>query len=617
MERRSRTITITILQRLRYTSLDPKVVFPGWVNVSILETNNPSIDSSDELRELDIGRLELDSDLNSERNFEIARSWLCQCLRNHTTTLHDRQPKACGSPRKERLPTRVVDVGLDTGATPKLFISNGKSDDYIALSHCWGGGSGLTLTQENFRTLERAIPMRNAPANFKDAITITRKLGFRFIWIDSLCIIQDSGSDWETEAQRMGNVYKNATLTVAASGSPNTTAGILNRYSPAVSTSLKHDCRLPLEESGPGKVYLCRREPREESFVECLTSLPLATRGWALQEQMLAARTLYFGKRTIYWNCRSHQLSADHATANPFLNGYLPDAIPALFSNSNGREASDERDIYFRWLGIVNVYASRDLTKASDKLPAISGLAAEVSRLTGAKYLAGIWQEDLLNGLLWYPTLSQRNTENLLTGPSWSWVGVDTELQFATRERQRIYTPQDVEVIETETILEGQNIYGAVRSGHVKLKGLAHELWRSRDKYYRPDGDMNQYGYLWKDKDQNCEYTFDDRIDICEGFLPWVLPPINSVPSERDTIEGDWGLALILGVWSFGENDGPSSIDLGDPIEDDRLVVYALLLHPSGDVKEGTYKRVGILGFHSHSHFITETNWRIRQLKII
>jgi hypothetical protein len=108
--------------------------------------------------------------------------------------------------------------------------SKGEKGRYLALSHCWGVSTineRLTTTLATLEIRLKSIPMSLMPANFYDATIITRKLGYRYLWIDSLCIIQDSTEDWETESQNMGNIYMNASLTIAAGAAKDSDGGML------------------------------------------------------------------------------------------------------------------------------------------------------------------------------------------------------------------------------------------------------------------------------------------------------------------------------------------------------------------------------------------------------
>lgn len=141
-------------------------------------------------------------------------TWIKDCQDSHSAC---RSSKFSGT-----LPTRVIDVGSPDGGTPlHLCDTNGQAGDFIALSHCWGGRQPLELTKENADPLKSCVPWAKLPNTFQDAIAVTRMLGLRYIWIDSLCIIQNDAQDWEREAAKMALIFESAYLTIAATAASN------------------------------------------------------------------------------------------------------------------------------------------------------------------------------------------------------------------------------------------------------------------------------------------------------------------------------------------------------------------------------------------------------------
>jgi hypothetical protein len=165
-----------------------------------------------------IGRGLLDPDLGSGYNFKVARKWLSNCREKH---------ESCLWKKDSLLPTRVIEISLDH--PPRLVLSNGTKCEYGALSHCWGGEITHVLTTETLEDFQNEIKITELPANFADAILIAGNLGLKYIWIDSLCILQDSREDWEIESGKMGSIYRNSTVTIAALTSPGSKHGILSR----------------------------------------------------------------------------------------------------------------------------------------------------------------------------------------------------------------------------------------------------------------------------------------------------------------------------------------------------------------------------------------------------
>lgn len=113
----------------------------------------------------------------------IANQWISTCRESHL---------ACQQQQLSRLPTRVIDVGSDHQQDcPRLLECDGKADRYIALSHCWGSGRHFTTETTNLNERMKGMKWESLPKTFQDAISVTRKLGIRYLWIDSVCILQD------------------------------------------------------------------------------------------------------------------------------------------------------------------------------------------------------------------------------------------------------------------------------------------------------------------------------------------------------------------------------------------------------------------------------------------
>ncbi|KAF8851703.1 HET-domain-containing protein [Acephala macrosclerotiorum] len=156
---------------------------------------------------------------SSPTSLSFEAKWLQECSSNHTT---------CPPSQDHPLPTRVLDLGTPSStSTPYLLITNAQPGKYVALSHCWGGSLPLNTITSTLPSRQAGIPFSEFPKTFQDAVTITKRLGFQYLWIDSLCIIQDSKSDWAAEAARMGMVYKHSTLTISANIAGNPHVGIL------------------------------------------------------------------------------------------------------------------------------------------------------------------------------------------------------------------------------------------------------------------------------------------------------------------------------------------------------------------------------------------------------
>ncbi|KAJ4986122.1 heterokaryon incompatibility protein [Stagonosporopsis vannaccii] len=332
---------------------------------------------------------------------------------------------------KRFLPTRLLDVlAFQKSNAIRLVLSQNirttSPPSYLALSHCWGGNVPVQLKKENLQSwLKSGIPFKVLPKTFRDAVEITKQLGVRYIWIDSMCIIQDSGSDWAQEASLMAEVYGNARCTLAALSSKNSSEGC--RINPSVQTSLRSPyIELEVEMYRTNRIRIFSKKP--ESWIEEFngqpsradgeTDSPLRTRAWVLQEKELSNCTIYFARGQLLWENGPHK-----ATAQVPWQDIKPETqseTPRLMQENLHRQIVGAQQ--YPWYELVEDYTSRSLTVATDKLVAFSGLA---KRFGGGRkqYCAGIWNTDLPAALLWQ-VKDYTATRPAYLAPSWSWASL-------------------------------------------------------------------------------------------------------------------------------------------------------------------------------------------------
>jgi len=403
----------------------------------------------------------------------MVESWLEKCKISN-----------CGweGDRPGYLPTRIIDVGPADGSQnlilvvtkPSGTISKISGDArYIALSYCWGSETATpftTTTSENLEDRKRGISIRELPRTFQDAVEITRRLGIRFLWIDSLCILQghdDSArADWSTEASKMTEVYGGAYLTIAAASASNVHEGILVREHRA-----DHEVELHLHsESHPGINHAVFVRPKA-SFQQSIDE-PLYHRGWTLQERILSPRVLICIRDQFAWECQCRTETE---------SGGQMESIGAMRLDTK-RDWTDGNDLASftdAWQCIVTEYSARSLTQRSDKLPAIAGLARKFSNFhsgAGGRYLAGLWENSLLDDMLWShwsidvgakPTRGRPATYR---APSWSWASVDGNVRWPLADSNR-EGPYFVKIIDIKCDPAGEDAFGCVSAGFVKLRG--------------------------------------------------------------------------------------------------------------------------------------------------
>ncbi|KAL9119746.1 MAG: hypothetical protein Q9187_003696 [Circinaria calcarea] len=336
----------------------------------------------------------------------LANKWLNDCTERH---------EQCQRATISYLPKRVLQIDYSEGH-PRIHLhqtlSDGETGTYVALSHCWGGNIAVKTLKCNISQYEQHIPWQDIPQTFRDAIEITKRLKFKYIWIDALCIIQDDSTDWDREAVKMKSYYSNAALCISASDAVNSRAGIF--------------CERRIQFL---KVEACNGAPSHEKcevFIRCtdakghtgrLESKVLHTRAWVLQEHLTAPAILHWGKDILAWECRKHYMTEDGwSTITHPLHKSL------LEHDDGSRPYNDEDHLYDSWYIVVYAYTHRKLTFSKDKLIALDGLAHQYRDLLDDKYLAGLWLHDLPRGLLWMSSTSRFSTYH---APSWSWASMD------------------------------------------------------------------------------------------------------------------------------------------------------------------------------------------------
>jgi hypothetical protein len=257
--------------------------------------------------------------------------------------------------------------------------------------------------------MKQGFPLNDKiPATFRDAMLATMALGIRYLWIDSLCIIQDDDHDWAVESSKMSDVYANSFLTLAVAASEDDAKGFL--------TARKQSyviLNLSLSTGKNSRIYLQSEEDLLQ--YELNTKNHLKTRAWTIQEEFLSHRCLIFSSTYIGWQCRynvkkeyNHKISRTESV--DLLSGN------AAFSMGG----------YNDWYHKLSEFTTRDLTYDTDKLPALAGLATYMAALTGDRYLAGIWHSSIPHGLLWYrPAHTTLNPPSEVLGPSWSWCSLN------------------------------------------------------------------------------------------------------------------------------------------------------------------------------------------------
>lgn len=397
--------------------------------------------------------------------------------------------ESCPQFHEPILPTRVIDIGpVDREPTPYLLITNGKKGSWVALSHCWGLARHYLTTSTTLPERQLSIHLSDLPQSFRDAIIITRRLGFQYVWIDSLCIIQGNHEDWVSESTQMQRYYKEAIFTLAASCAKGDEAGFLKPRDPMSSLTV---------DGLMGKVHY-REKFEVEQFKDRIGFL--AKRGWALQEHVLSVRTLNYTATQIVWECQAYKYcESDISPQENDLEGFLNNSKRFFLTPDIGRERFPDSkalmDPMIRWYTLVSDYVVRDLTVFQDRLPAISGIAREMCYQSGYTYLAGLWVEDLNRGLLWN-VYGDNHLPVEYRAPSWSWASLGGDpadlmdphghLYYVRSMINPVELDSKANLIGYHLELADNDPYGRVTTGWITLRGLSLALssWRGTSGPY-------------------------------------------------------------------------------------------------------------------------------------
>jgi hypothetical protein len=237
----------------------------------------------------------------------MIKHWISDCLANHPNCrMQISGNKLTDEQKPVLLPTRLIDVSSDA---PRLRITHGQRGRYAALSYCWGGTGepDTLLTKAKLQLFQNCIPLSSLRKTIKDAIFVARGLGIPYLWVDSLCIIQDDTEDWNAEAPQMGRLYEMAFVTIAALGADTADDGLFLSQEDSSSTHPSESWNLQIPYSNNKKVaelstltFWPRTDRERNPYAEEFERARWRSRGWVVQERLLSRRIVYFGRYQIY-----------------------------------------------------------------------------------------------------------------------------------------------------------------------------------------------------------------------------------------------------------------------------------------------------------------------------
>ncbi|KAK0745121.1 heterokaryon incompatibility protein-domain-containing protein [Apiosordaria backusii] len=511
---------------------------------------------------------------NSHLSFSRACQFLDECSANHAR---------CSDFNLKHMPTRLLEVSAvpdpKTADGPSFrvrLVTNPPPSPYVTLSYCWGGDQPGKTTKRNLPSYSRNIPLDVLPLTILDALTVTHGVGLQYLWVDALCIIQDSDQDKMNEISNMHRIYRGSFLTIAAGVAGTSLDGFLRPrvHDRGYLLNVRVDSNEKDAKDGEIRqvIAIPVRSRRDQE------TLPLYTRAWTFQEGQLSTRVLAYGHGGMVYRCLESQ-HTDGGYEQPIETlRSVEDSISASFKYLDpGNQSLREVKHPFAWGVIVEAYTSRQLTVGDDKLLAVMAIAEEYKRTKPVgEYLAGMWREELLFQLL---------------APSWSWASLDGHFRMFLHQGVldgSIEYKYTCELLHAETELVGDNPLGQVKGGFIRLKGRVRKVvWR------RNGSGRHDYGYGWTYGESESKWVRPGEVPG-DDRLSWYVDVPDEWPVRGDvvmscievcTYEAPENLMQIAMVHLYNERDGSPNMMQGRGI---------LLVPVEG--QPDTYRRVGTMG---------------------
>ncbi|KAF4342848.1 hypothetical protein FBEOM_3193 [Fusarium beomiforme] len=525
------------------------------------------------------------SDEGLNKIVNLTSNWIQSCRNTHRYCEHAStyNDMVCS-------PTRLIDVGTeDQAQLPKLFIPEKgcKNLEYVALSYAWGPLSNfIKTTASNLEIMLKRLPFSELPKTIQEAIIFTRKLGFKYLWVDALCILQSEGpddmmhrDDWSREATRFGDYYHNAVLTISATGAKSSDTGL---FLPRPALEFDTKPVMLRQKRRSGETADVPILPKIPTWLSEVKKAPLYERGWAIQERMLSTRVVHFASNMILWECHERRATEiDQSGVSLREEGVtyeeISDFMPIFRDLQRNGGKGDQ--VIHEWYSFIEGYTAARFTLVGDRLPALSGIAATIQKRIPRRYGAGLWESAIPEGLAWlvegdlvvdtsHLTDHTGRMGHELRLPSWSWAVSRGPVRFLSTLETWETTLQ---VEHWEVRSTGMETSGQVLGARLRVRGSLKAFDLAKLGLV-PHVDARLGLHILQDDSSAGQVNFtraalmDANLDGGLDFLTYACMLV--------------GTAYITGL---GRNGG--------------LTGCALILKPTGRLQEESmeYRRIGFL----------------------
>ena len=400
---------------------------------------------------------------SSFASLDVAKDWLRSCNQHHVGC-------APAAEQSTFMPTRLVDIEVDKQDPAFIRIIETHhehvSGQYMTLSHRWGDVKFPMFTEVNRSRMLKGFSAAALPRTFQDAICTVRSFGIRYVWIDCLCIVQGSPTDFEREASLMHQVYGNSHLNICATGAQ-------NNQEPLFITRDAILTQLPVQLKWHDSPRTTFDLSNEELWQQSVFSRPVSKRAWVMQERFLAPRVLHFGSQQLLWECGKLHACEQYPQGLPKAFSLSAYDLKTIDSAREGDlDLSLELQVYKLWNELLTTYCGCGMTEPSDKLVALAGIATRVHATLKSRYLAGLWQEYLMDDLLWQIEDIRNPVSRPVRfrAPSWSWASVDGALIAGGQSAISLNARMSCSVLDAPVELASPNPFGSVKSASMGIQ---------------------------------------------------------------------------------------------------------------------------------------------------